>query len=125
MQLQALPDGALDWALDRIKSSLNVSPLVNRLLDNVVIAADLTTAFEIKRNAPDLAVATTAGEYISREGVVFSGFVDDNDNSVLQRKIQIQLLEKESLGLRSIVQSMEREKARISHSSGDQPPDGA
>ncbi len=112
VQLQALPDGALSWALDRIKANLDVSPLINRLLDNVVIAADLTAAFEIKRNTPDLAVATTVGEYISRDGVVFTGFVDDNGNSVLQRKIQIQQLEKESLSLRSIVQSLEKEKAR-------------
>ena len=111
-QVQSLPEGALAWALDRIKSSLNVSPLVNRLLDNVVIASNLRTAFEIKRNAPDLAVATTVGEFISREGVVFTGFIGDNNNSVLQRKIQIQQLEKESLSLRSIVQALEKEKAR-------------
>ena len=52
-----------------------------------------------------------AGEYISRDGVVFTGFVDDNGNSVLQRKIQIRQLEKESLGIRSIVQSLEKEKS--------------
>jgi len=112
VQLQALPDGALAWALDRINSSLDVSPLVNCLLDNVVIAANLTAAFEIKRNVPDLAVATLVGEYISRDGVVFAGFIDDNGNSVLKRKIQIQKLERESLGIRSIVQNLEKEKAR-------------
>jgi chromosome segregation protein len=113
VQLQALPDGALAWAIDQIKSSLEVSPLVNRLLDNVIIAPDLKAAFEIKRNAPDFAVATMAGDYISRDGVVFTGFVDDNKNSVLQRKIQIRQLGKESLGIRSIVQSLEKEKARF------------
>ena len=112
VQLQALPDGALAWALDRVNSSLDVSLLVNRLLDNVVIAADLRAAFEIKRNVPDLAVATMVGEYISRDGVVFTGFIDDNGNSVLQRKIQMQKLQKESLGIRSIVQNLEKEKAR-------------
>ena len=111
VQLQALPDGAVAWALDRIKPSLEVSSLVNRLLDNVVIAVDLRTAFEIKQNAPDLAIATTVGEYISRDGVVFTGFIDDNGNSVLQRKIQIQQLERESLSIRSIVQNLEKEKA--------------
>ena len=112
VQLQALPDGAITWALDQIKSSLDVSSLVNRLLDNVVIAADLRIGFEIKRNAPDLAIATMAGEYISREGVVFTGFIDNNGNSVLQRKIQIQQLAKESFAIRSIVQKLETEKAR-------------
>jgi chromosome segregation protein len=111
VQLQALPDGAVAWALDRIKSSPEVSSLVNRLLDNVLIAADLRTAFEIKRNAPDLAIATTVGEYLSRDGVVFTGSIDNNGNSILQRKIQIHQLESESLGIRSIVQNLEKEKA--------------
>jgi chromosome segregation protein len=112
VQLQSLPDRALAWALDRIKPSPEVSPLVHRLLDNVALAPDLPTAFEIKRNAPDLAVVTTVGEYISRDGVVFAGRNGDNGNSILQRKIQIQQLEEQSLGIRSILQSLEKEKAR-------------
>ena len=98
MQLQSLPDGAVAWALDRIKSSPEVSPLVARLLDNVVLASNLSSAFEIKRSAPDLAVVTMSGEYISRDGVVFAGFNADNGNSILQRKIQIRQLENESAG---------------------------
>jgi chromosome segregation protein len=111
MQLQSLPDRALAWALDRIKPSPEVSPLVHRLLDNVALAPDLATAFEIKRNAPDLAVVTTAGEYISRDGVVFAGLNGDTGNSILQRKIHIQQLEKESFGIGSAIQDLEQERA--------------
>jgi chromosome segregation protein len=107
VQLQALPDGAVAWAIDRIKSSAEVSPLVTRLLDNVVLATNLSSAFEIKRNAPDLAVVTMRGEYISSEGVVFAGLNADNGNSILQRKIQIRQLEKESSGIRLVVQRLE------------------
>ena len=113
VQLQSLPDGAVAWALDRIKSRPEVSPLVTRLLDNVVLASNLSSAFEIKRNAPDLAVVTMSGEYISRDGVVFAGFNADNGNSILQRKIQIRQLEKESAGIRSIVQNLEKEKEQL------------
>ena len=81
MQLQSLPDGAVAWALDRIKSRPEVSPLVTRILDNVIIASSLLSAFEIKRNAPDFTVVTMSGEYISRDGVVFAGFNADNGNS--------------------------------------------
>jgi chromosome segregation protein len=112
VQPQSLPDRALAWALDRIKPSPEVSPLVNRLLNNVALAPDLATAFEIKRNAPDLAVVTTFGEYISREGVVFAGLNGDNRNSILQRKIQVQQLENELLGTGSIFQSLEKERTR-------------
>ncbi len=113
VQLQALPDGAVAWALDRIKSSPEVSPLVNRLLDNVVLASNLSSAFEIKNDAPDLAVVTMSGEFISRDGVVFAGFNADNGNFILQRKIQIRQLEKESAGIRSIVQNLEKGKEQL------------
>ena len=113
VQLQALPDGAVAWALDRIKSRPEVSPLVNRLLDNVVLASNLSSAFEIKNNTPDLAVVTMSGEFISRDGVVFAGFNADNGNSILQRKIQIRQLEKESAGIRSVVQNLEKGKEQL------------
>ena len=113
VQLQSLPDGAVAWALDRIKSRPEVSPLVTRLLDNVVLASNLSSAFEIKRNAPDLAVVTMNGEYISHDGVVFAGFNADNGNSILQRKIQIRQLENESAGIRSIVQDLEKAKEQL------------
>jgi chromosome segregation protein len=113
VQLQSLPDGALAWALDRIKSGPEVSQLVTRLLDNVVLASSLRSAFEIKKNAPDLAVVTMRGEYISRDGVVFAGFNADNGNSILQRKIQIRQLEKECVGIRSIVQNLEKGKEQL------------
>jgi chromosome segregation protein len=110
VQLQSLPDGAIAWTLDKIKIRPEVSPLVTRLLDNVVLASNLSSAFQIKRNAPDLAVVTMTGEYISRDGVVFAGFNADNSNSILQRKIQIRQLENESAGLRLTVQNLEQVK---------------
>jgi chromosome segregation protein len=113
VQLEALPDGAASWALDRIKLRPEVSALVTRLLDHVVLASNLSSAFQIRRSAPDLAVVTLSGEYISSDGVVFAGFNADNGNSILQRKIQIRQLEKESAGLRSIVQSLEKEKEQL------------
>jgi len=113
VQLQSLPDGAIAWALDRIKSKPEVSALITRLLDNVALASNLASAFAIKKSAPDLAVVTMSGEYISRDGVVFAGFNADNGNSILQRKIQIRQLEKESAGIRLIVQNLENAKEQL------------
>ena len=92
-QTQALPNRASAWALDHIKSQPEVTPLVNRLLEHVVLAPNLAVAFEIKQNAPDLAVTTVTGEYISHDGIVFAGVDSDNGSSILQRKIKIQQLE--------------------------------
>ena len=53
------------------------------------------------------------GNTFRRDGVVFAGFNADNGNSILQRKIQIRQLEKESAGIRSIVQNLEKEKEQL------------
>ena len=47
--------------------------LAIRLLDGVVIAENLESAFRVKAANPALGVATLAGEFISREGVVRGG----------------------------------------------------
>jgi chromosome segregation protein len=110
VQLQSLPDGAVAWALDRVKSRPEVAPLITRLLENVVMASDLPSAFEIRKCAPDLTIVTMRGEYISRDGIVFAGFNADNGNSILQRKIQIRQLETDSVEIRSIIQNLEKQK---------------
>jgi chromosome segregation protein len=113
VQMQSLPDRALAWALDQIKLQPQVAPLVNRLLEHVVLAPDLAAAFEIKQSSPDLAIATVAGEYISRDGVVFAGIGGDNGSSILQRKIQIQQLETESQALRITVSQSEAKREEL------------
>jgi chromosome segregation protein len=110
VQLQSLPDGAVAWALDRIKFRPEVAPLITRLLENVVMASALPSAFEIRKSAPDLTIVTMRGEYISRDGIVFAGFNADNGNSILQRKIQIRQLETESVEIRTLVQNLEKQK---------------
>ncbi|MBV9645498.1 MAG: chromosome segregation protein SMC [Verrucomicrobia bacterium] len=119
VRAQSLPEGAIAWALDQIESKPEVRPLISRLLDNVVLAPNLTTAFVIKKNNPDLAVATTSGEYISHDGVVFAGFNAHNDNSILQRKIQIRELENDSLSIRCLVQNLESGKQQLLNRVGE------
>jgi len=110
VQLQTLPDRGFAWALDRVKSQPVAAPLINRLLENVLLAKDLETAFEIKRTTPELAVATLAGEYISRDGIVIAGTSADMSNSILLRKIQIRELQREARSIRDLVQERKRRK---------------
>jgi chromosome segregation protein len=110
VQPQTVPDRGLAWALDRVKSQPVAAPLVNRLLENVLLAKDLETAFAIKGSAPDLAVATMAGEFVSREGVVIAGASADMGNSILQRKVQIRELQREAGSMGSLVQERKSRK---------------
>lgn len=110
---EMLPVGALGWALDQIKCETNVSALVARLLDRVVLASNLASAFEIRKNGLDVAIVTITGEYVSRDGVVFAGVNKDNGSSVLQRKIQIRELKKDCAEARQIVENLELDQARL------------
>jgi chromosome segregation protein len=113
-QMEALPFGALAWALDRVRSHGEIAPLVNRLLANVVLAPDLETAFRIKETMPGCAVATLRGEFISEIGVVFAGALGEaNVHSVLQRKAQIRDLEMECVGIRTKLAQAQQERTLV------------
>jgi chromosome segregation protein len=114
VQMEALPSGALAWALDRVRAHGEVAPFVNRLLANVVLAPDLETAFRIKNMLPSCAVATLSGEFVSEIGVVFAGTSGEgNVHSVLQRKAQIRDLESECGELREKLAQAHRQRTLI------------
>src|SRR5213596_219680 len=94
-----LPEGALAWATDKLVVPRSLEPLIRQLLDNVIIFSDLQPALECKKHEPILAMATLAGEFISREGIIFGGGSDVRAASLLERKAQIDDLAKEEAAL--------------------------
>ena len=111
VQIQALPAEAIGWALDRVHVRHEVAPLVNQLLANVALAADLETASRIKELNADLAVATLNGEFISEQGVVFAGVQGNDGSSVLKRKAQIRDLEQICTVIRSDLEAVQRSRS--------------
>src|SRR6476646_4507194 len=96
---KALPSEALAWATDKVRAPKPLETLVTRLLGDVVIFAELEQALECKKLEPALAMATLAGEYVSREGIVFTGSSEVRAASLLERKAQIADLAKEEASL--------------------------
>src|SRR6266571_4443601 len=96
---KVLPEGALAWATDKLVVPRSLEPLIRQLLDNVIIFSDLQQALECKKHEPMLAMATLAGEFISREGIIFGGGSDVRAASLLERKAQIDDLAKEEAAL--------------------------
>lgn len=96
---QVLPSDALARATDTVKAPKSLEALVARLLGDVVIFSELEQALECKKQEPALAMATLAGEYISREGIVFTGSSEVRAASLLERKAQITDLAKEEAAL--------------------------
>jgi chromosome segregation protein len=124
-----LPTGALAWASDKVTAPPSLESLVNQLLGNVAIFADLQQALECRGHEPTLAIATVAGEFISAEGVVFGGSSEARATSLLERKAQIAELAKEEaalarerdslLGKRDEAKSVLEVAAKLKHELSD------
>jgi chromosome segregation protein len=111
-----LPKRALAWAIDKVQIPASIEPVVRTLLEHVVIFSQLEDALECKRDQPTLGMATLAGEYVSREGIVFGGSGPSRSESLLERKAEIVSLEKEQLLLlkeRDDVVAPRSDQARI------------
>ena len=94
-QGSGLPEGALGWAADAVRSAGSVGSLVARLLEGVAIVPDLASALRLKRQYPDLAFATRDGEYVAHDGVIQGGATGETNTSALLRHSQIAALERE------------------------------
>ena len=96
---KVLPPEALAWATDKVRAPKALETLVRTLLGDVVIFQELEQALECKKREPDLAMASLGGEYVSRQGIVFTGSSETRAASLLERKAQIADLVKEEAAL--------------------------
>ena len=91
-----LPEGAIAWARTCVGGEGEAMILATRLLDGILVAETLHSAFRLKAGNPALGIATLTGEFISREGLVRGGQVAENGNrSALARRDQILQLERQ------------------------------
>ena len=113
-----LPRGAIAWAIDRVEASEDLQALVQNVLSGVAIVPDLTTAIDLKRHSPALSFATLAGEFISRDGILFGGTSSAASDSMLGRKAIVQALEGEAALLEDergrALDARDRAKAAVS-----------
>jgi chromosome segregation protein len=113
VQIQTLPAEAIGWALDRVKTRPEIAPLVNQLLGNVALAADLDTALRITQQNSDVASVTLNGEFISERGVVFTGAQNNDGSSVLKRKVQMRELEEACAQLHAELAAAQQNQAEV------------
>ena len=93
-----LPGGALAWARDVVKTPAVVAALADRLLAGAVIVETLEQAAALRREQPELTVATLHGELLHRDGFLEGGQAsgESTQQGVLQRRTQIRALEAEA-----------------------------
>jgi chromosome segregation protein len=106
---QLVPEGGIAWAVDKVRAKPGIQELTDRLLNNVLIVADLHTALRLKRQLRDIAIATLAGEFIAADGVIHGGATKEEAASMLRREAELKNLRLELEGYE--MQLLEREEA--------------
>ena len=95
-----LPEGALDWLINKIKAQDEVGRIVERLINRTVLVPDLETALRVFPQMRGSSVVTLNGELLTCHGILHGGATDGATNSVLERKNQIHALEAEAHTMR-------------------------
>lgn len=91
-QLLTVPVGAIGWASDKVKLEARVEPVVDALLENVLIVESLDRALELRQEVPNASFATLDGEFLSAEGVLTGGVRKGGAASILERQNEIRVL---------------------------------
>src|SRR5690606_29014112 len=94
-QMEALPEGATAWALDRVKSDKRVTPIIEKLLDKTLIVPNLSTALRIRPQLPGVTIITLAGVILGGEGTLRGGATPEGNASFLERQNEVRSLENE------------------------------
>lgn len=115
-QMEAVPTGAVAWALDKVKVDDKVRSVVERLLDRVLIVPDLATGLGLRKDQPGVSMTTLAGEWIGAEGIVSGGAAGEGSVSVLERQNEVRELETE---VAALTDAENQAKARVEHLEGE------
>jgi len=96
----ALPEGAIDWLINKVKPSVEVGGLVERLVNHTLLVPDLDTALRLFPQQGSM-IVTLAGEVITRDGILHGGVASGVADSHLERKNQLHALDAEVSAARS------------------------
>ncbi len=94
-QMEALPEGATAWALDRVKSDKRISAVIERLLEKVLIVPNLATALRLRPAHSGITFVTLAGVILSGEGMLRGGTGAEGSTSVLELQNEVRSLSAE------------------------------
>ncbi len=118
-QMMTLPAGVNAWALDKIKSTENVRPLLEQLLEKTLIVDDLRKALDLRNELPGHSFATLDGAFISSDGIICGGKGEaDEAGSLLARLNEVKLLETQTAALNDRLGEKQLELDQIEQDGG-------
>ncbi len=109
-QMEALPEGATAWALDRVKSDKRISAVIERLLEKVLIVPNQATALRLRSSHPNITFVTLAGVILTGEGILRGGTGAEGTTSVLELANEARSLGAE---VEALVQADEAARQRV------------
>jgi chromosome segregation protein len=105
-----LPQNAIGWAADKVRTPAPLEALVKGLLHNVALFENLEEAFNAVAKNSEIAAATLRGEYISHEGILFGGSGKVRSDSLLERKARIDAIARELIDLKGEQAAVEQQR---------------
>ncbi|MDP0490870.1 MAG: chromosome segregation protein SMC [Verrucomicrobiota bacterium JB023] len=105
-QTEALPEGALAWAVNAVKADKSVSDLIDTLLEKVLIVPDRSTALSLRKSLGDVTFVTSEGETLLPTGLIRGGNAGSGDDSVLKRQNEVKSLEDEVSALEAQIEEL-------------------
>jgi chromosome segregation protein len=116
-QGQFLPEGALAWAMDKVRVDDALRPLLAALLADHVIVDSVEAAIRLQQRAHAdnrrFCAVTLAGEVLTTEGLLTGGTASDAGSSVLARKNQTLALEAEVVHLQAALDGIVARQGEI------------
>src|SRR5437588_11622832 len=95
-----LPQNAIGWVADKVRTPAALEALVKGLLHNVALFENLEEALNAIAKNSEIAATTLRGEYISHEGILFGGSGKVRSDSLLERKARIDAILRELIDLK-------------------------
>ncbi|MEC9055397.1 MAG: hypothetical protein VX633_08825, partial [Verrucomicrobiota bacterium] len=103
-QLMTVPEGAECWVADCVEADQEVGSIVAKLLENVLVVRDRTTAHTLREQNPSWSCVTLAGEIMSPEGIFRGGRASgEAGKSMLERRKEVADLEEEVAHLGTVL----------------------
>src|SRR6059058_4420433 len=108
-----LPQNAIAWAADKVRTPGPLEALVKGLLHDVALFENLEEALNAIAKNSGIAAATLPGEYISHEGILFGGSGKVRTDSLLERKARIDTIARELIDLKREQAIVERRRVAL------------
>jgi chromosome segregation protein len=108
-----LPQNAIAWAADKVRTPGPLEPLVKGLLHDVALFENLEEALNAIAKNSGIAAATLPGEYISHEGILFGGSGNVRTDSLLERKARIDAIARELIDVKREQAIVEQQRVAL------------